>query len=97
MIDIVDELAEDSNNCISDPFSCTARVRVLVSAKAEIERLRAGIMEQVMAEDIDVPLLRKLVATEQMDEEAFGALIDAYERLRDIVVRQMAGFKEIKE
>lgn len=39
-----------------------------------------------MTEDIDVPLLRKLVATEQMDEEAFGALIDAYERLRAQVV-----------
>lgn len=52
-----------------------------------------------MAEDIDVPLLRKLVATEQMDEEAFGALIDAYERLRAdaVIVRQMASFKEVKE
>lgn len=32
--------------------------------------------------DIDTTYLRKLVATEQMDGEAFGSLIDEYERLR---------------
>lgn len=51
MIDIVDELAEDSKNCISDPFSCTARVRVLVSAKAEIERLRVALRTSLEALD----------------------------------------------
>ncbi len=32
--------------------------------------------------DIDTTYLRKLVATEQMDGEAFVSLIDEYERLR---------------
>ena len=57
MTDVINELREDVKNCISDPISCVARVRVLNAAVTEIERLRAEIASlRQVAGCVEIPL-----------------------------------------